>query len=166
MRRIASSLGVQPGALYWHVESKQDLLTQLGRRILAGVDSPPDSPAGTDLPWAVGLRAWAHGLRRRLLSHRDGAELVASVLALRPAGLDLLAYPGRLLTGAGLAYPLARGHARTLLAFVVGHTVDEQNYRQFVDLGTIEDTGEDLDTAFAAGLDLLIGALRVEGDLS
>ncbi|MBC7673951.1 MAG: TetR family transcriptional regulator, partial [Polaromonas sp.] len=35
MRNLAKNLGVQPGALYWHVKSKQDLLVLLADRILA-----------------------------------------------------------------------------------------------------------------------------------
>ena len=35
MRRIASSLGVAPGALYWHVESKQELVAWMAEAILA-----------------------------------------------------------------------------------------------------------------------------------
>ena len=39
MRRLAQDLGVQAGALYYHVESKQDLLAAVAERILG--DSAP-----------------------------------------------------------------------------------------------------------------------------
>src|SRR5580704_7670017 len=39
MRRLAQDLGVQAGALYYHVASKQDLLAAVAERILS--DSAP-----------------------------------------------------------------------------------------------------------------------------
>ena len=47
MRRLASSLGVQPGALYWHFPNKQTLLGALADRILAPLDAPVTPPPGT-----------------------------------------------------------------------------------------------------------------------
>lgn len=46
MRRLASELGVQPSALYWHVESKQALLASLADRIVAEA-SPAADVVGT-----------------------------------------------------------------------------------------------------------------------
>lgn len=112
MRRLASSLGVQPGALYWHFANKQSLLLAIAEVILAdlpngteGATAPSDTQGGTpddtefrapkdteggtapgdaSTAWDDSVRRWAGALRAALLSRRDGAELVASVLALRP----------------------------------------------------------------------------------
>ncbi len=78
MRKLATSLGVQPGALYWHFPNKQTLLGAMADRILDGVDAEPDSP-----DWDDALTELAHRLRSALLAHRDGAELVASTYASR-----------------------------------------------------------------------------------
>ena len=40
MRRLATALGVQPGALYWHFPNKQTLLGALADKILEDVDAP------------------------------------------------------------------------------------------------------------------------------
>ncbi len=131
MRRIAGLLDVQPGALYYHVDSKQQLLTAVAERIL----TPVLTDGSADLPWPEALRAWADGLRTELLAHRDGAELVASVLALRPPELPLTALPAAILAAAGLPPDQAAAAARGLTHFVVGHCVDEQNIRQFAEVG-------------------------------
>ncbi|MFS0702718.1 TetR family transcriptional regulator, partial [Cellulomonas sp. 179-A 4D5 NHS] len=51
MRRLAGSLGVQPGALYWHVANKQALLAEVADAIVAELPVPasgdgptPDAP--------------------------------------------------------------------------------------------------------------------------
>ncbi len=41
MRRLATSLGVQPGALYWHFPNKQTLLGAVVDKILEDLDAPP-----------------------------------------------------------------------------------------------------------------------------
>lgn len=73
VRALASRLGVQAPALYWHVPSKQALLdemaTQIWRRIgevMAGL------PA--DLPWHEVMATYAATVRNELLGHRDGAK--------------------------------------------------------------------------------------------
>ena len=74
MRRVAAALEVQPSALYWHVSSKQHLLGLVADRIL---DSCPQLDDVADQ---------LEALRRVLLEHRDGAELVASSIALGMGG--------------------------------------------------------------------------------
>lgn len=71
MRRVASTLGVAPGALYWHISNKQELIANLAEIIIAPlVDAPPADPA----------TACSH-LRAALLAHRDGAEVVITAVA-------------------------------------------------------------------------------------
>ncbi|MGI9588642.1 MAG: TetR family transcriptional regulator, partial [Dietzia maris] len=52
MRTLATQLGVQPSALYWHVPSKQALLTVVAERILATM-----GPVGAGRSAADELRA-------------------------------------------------------------------------------------------------------------
>ncbi|MDO5500820.1 MAG: TetR family transcriptional regulator, partial [Propionibacteriaceae bacterium] len=87
MRRIATSLGAAPAALYWHVANKQTLLAALAEELLVGLAAPGELTR-------EGLSQWCTDLRDRLLAHRDGAELVSSVLAMRlleTSPVDLLA---------------------------------------------------------------------------
>lgn len=74
MRQLAAALEVQPSALYWHVSSKQHLLGLVADRILA------------DCAQREGVADQLDSLRRVLLAHTDGAELVASSIALGMGG--------------------------------------------------------------------------------
>lgn len=134
MRRLAAALDVQPSALYWHFPDKQTLLAAVSNRIIARAPVP-QVPAGAG--WAVGALAEARALRDALLAYRDGAELVASSLAL---GLGGDAARER------LRAPLARGEfdpriveaaADALLHFLLGHVAHEQQRVQADALGAV-----------------------------
>lgn len=132
MRKLATSLGVQPGALYWHFPNKQTLLGAMADRILDGVDAAPDA-AG----WDDALTELAHRFRSALLAHRDGAELVASTYASRLTtsrardAFVVAAQRG----GLSRAHSELSGYA--LLHYVLGHTVDEQSRAQLAELGAL-----------------------------
>ncbi|AMY19310.1 MULTISPECIES: TetR/AcrR family transcriptional regulator C-terminal domain-containing protein [Nocardiaceae] len=163
MRRLATSLGVAPGALYWHVANKQALLGAVADRILLRA-------AATDLPaedeWDARLLAVADALRDALLSHRDGAEVVAASLAARQVSVpirDRLAEPVR---AAGLAEDEADPAALAVLHFVLGATTDEQSRMQLDSLGALPDDegpvalGTDAAAGFALGLTLFVDGIR------
>lgn len=61
-RRLAGELDVRPGALYWHVASKQDLLDALTEKILDGLPELPTAP-GTS--WRDEARGLAGGCATR-----------------------------------------------------------------------------------------------------
>jgi AcrR family transcriptional regulator len=119
MRRVASTLGVQPGALYYHVESKQALFAAMSQVILA--DLPPFSGGHV-----VRLRLWAARLHSLLLAHHGGAELVSSVLALG----DWESSPGASvqlgLLANGYTPRTASAAAHGLVNLVLGHAFDEE----------------------------------------
>lgn len=121
MRRLADELGVQPSALYWHVENKQELLAAVSARILAPVSA--DGARDTRPPLGEAARMLGERLHDRLLAHRDGAEVVSSSLA-----LGLVESPLHLVLAE--RYPDA-GHAPQVVAdavthFIVGYTFHEQ----------------------------------------
>lgn len=152
MRRIAGALGAAPAALYWHFANKQSLLAGLAAEVLGGLTGPTDvSP--------VALRRWCFEFRDHLLAHRDGAELVSSVLAMRlldhtPA--DLFA---EALTTAGVPPAEAGAAAALVVHFVLGHTLDRQGYAQSLQLGVAGPPGPDPDAAFDYGVGLLVAGL-------
>ncbi|MGH4031265.1 TetR/AcrR family transcriptional regulator [Actinomycetota bacterium Odt1-20B] len=59
MRRLAEAMGVQAGALYRYFATKQDLLTAMAERMLAGLADPADGH--TTAPMGAGPRAGATG---------------------------------------------------------------------------------------------------------
>lgn len=80
MRRVAASLGVAPGALYWHIDNKQSLIASMAEVIVSPVIRPAD---GAELAPEVDMHPeeLSSHLRRQLLSVRDGAEVVVAALA-------------------------------------------------------------------------------------
>lgn len=77
MRRLARTLDVAPGALYWHFPSKQELLGGIADRILEPAEPAAD---GTD-GWRPRARATAAAVLDRVLATRDGADIVSAALA-------------------------------------------------------------------------------------
>lgn len=122
MRRLATSLGVQAGALYWHVANKQTLLAALADEILDGIEA--GLPVGD---WDTRITELAHRLRASLLAHRDGARLVATAHPPRTGRSATMELMAGVLTDAGFTPAEAHLAALTLLHYVFGHTTDEQS---------------------------------------
>lgn len=166
MRRIAAGLGVAPGALYWHVASKQQLLIGLARRIVG-------DPLPRTGPWQQRLEQWAGHLREQLLRHRDGAELVASAVALAEpvaegqrsdqqavaSSLDLAGPARRVLLAAGFGVEDATAAADTTLHYILGQTMGWQSRLQYRSLGVTSE-GAPVDR-FDFGLRVIIDGLQV-----
>ncbi|GAA5059162.1 TetR/AcrR family transcriptional regulator C-terminal domain-containing protein [Nocardia callitridis] len=161
MRKLAGSLRVQPGALYWHFPNKQALLGAVADRILAPME---DQVATED--WADQLDELAHRLRDSLLAYRDGAELVSATYASR-----LTTSKGRermvaAALRAGMPRPEAELAAFTLLHYILGQTVDEQSRIQMDSVGALtEDASPLADTIdatarFDFGLRLFIAGIQ------
>jgi len=73
MRNLAKKLGIRAASLYWHVHSKQDLLSLLADEICAPMGRPDPT-----LPWRTQLHELGNEYRRVLLAHRDAARVLAS----------------------------------------------------------------------------------------
>lgn len=122
MRKLATSLGVNHGTLYWHVENKQGLTDALADDLLHGVaDETRSGARGSDR-----LIELADRLRSALLSHRDGARVLAGTFVRQP---NTLAF-GEAAIGAALAAGVPEAEA-ALVAFsvqyyVMGFVIEEQ----------------------------------------
>lgn len=165
MRRLASSLGVQPGALYWHVTNKQALLAQMADEILA--DLPRITPGGDPGPGPEAaldaVAGWCRALRAALLAHRDGAEVVATAFALRSGADPAAASLTALVATLGLPPDHAQAAAAALVHYVLGHTTDEQAHAQLASSGALESPSPRRDGAahFEFGLGLVLDGLAV-----
>ncbi|GIT79826.1 putative transcriptional regulator, TetR family protein [Leifsonia sp. LS1] len=169
MRRLAAALDVQPSALYWHFPNKQTLLADLADRIVAASEAGASGRAAAPEPTGMdAVRDEAAALRDALLAYRDGAEVVASTLALglgAGAALDRLASA---VARGGFDDATCRRAATALLHFVLGHVSHEQQRMQYDSLGVLTDAAEpaitpggDSATAeFSFGVDLLVGGLE------
>jgi len=122
MRRLATALGVQNGATYWHFRSKQALLEAMADAMLTELTTGLDAKS----PWDERITELAHRLRRALQSRRDGARLFSAAFFPLP---NALAYGEAMiaaLSDSGLSNRDAAWAADTLTYYVVGHTIEEQ----------------------------------------
>ena len=129
LRRLAAELDVQAPALYWHFASKQDLLDHMAHALTR--------PWMHDIRAASAGRRWedwltdiARAYRALLLSHRDGARLVASTRPL-PESLPLLdGCIAAFQDSAGCGPGPALQCLTTIIAFVRGFALDEEAERR------------------------------------
>ncbi|WP_448853684.1 TetR family transcriptional regulator [Corynebacterium frankenforstense] len=137
MRRVAGALDVAPGALYWHLSNKQELIAAMARSILTPVLDPEsgreETPAVGDL-----LRSF----RSAVLAHRDGADVVSAALSTPPLQAEML----ERISAAVAAEGVDPSAALVLLHFGIGAAVSEQAARQLAD----DAGGEPVDEKAAA----------------
>jgi AcrR family transcriptional regulator len=155
MRRLAGELGVQPSALYHHVANKQTLLALVADEVLRRGARPAVATAWDDRVVEV-----ADTLRDAMLAYRDGAELVSTVIAFGLGAAQPLDDLVAALTSAGLPDALVPTAARTVLHYVLGHTLEEQTHLQAGSAGAIDDDvrpGSDFDL----GLSIVVDGLRL-----
>ena len=154
MRRLAHELGVQPGALYHHVASKQDLLAAVAERV---VTDSASTISTTDAAQA------ARDVRAALLPIRDSAELISFVQAFRPEALAPFQELQKLFAER-FADRRSGWAAATLIRYVLGFVAEEQNHAELVRakiLGELSDRA-DTDEAFGFGVDAILRGLRIE----
>lgn len=154
MRRLATELGVQPSALYWHFDSKQELLAAVADRILLRLDTP----AVTDE--VDPALAAARAIRDALLTYRDGAEVVMSTHAL---GLGSGRERALLVTALG-GDADARVGADVVLQFILGHTLLVQQRLHGHSYGAAAEQDGDptgsIEASFDSGIRTFLAGLR------
>lgn len=166
MRHLAAELNVTPGALYWHFPNKQSILADLANRILDRAEVMAVS--SHSLNWSERTLAQACALRDALLSYRDGAEVVASTLALGLGAETAHSTLAKALRGGECDDQTADRAARVLVHFILGHVSHEQQRLQYESLGIVaEHPGDDAlgssnaTEEFLFGVRLLLDGLRV-----
>ncbi len=181
-RAVTTRLGVRPGALYWHVTSKRELLTAVAERIMDEVfTGEPGGPGDPDGDWAAQTTAFAHAMRSALLRHRDGARLVATHTPVGPAALRAAEEGLARMRAAGVPLALAAHFGDTVTSYVTGFVLQEQAAGVGPDSGGESGGGSgsgidaaefphlmewaghrapDRDAAFATGIGLIVDGLR------
>jgi TetR/AcrR family tetracycline transcriptional repressor len=125
VRRLAERLGVQNPALYWHFKNKQDLLDRMAEAMLTDAFATLGPPAPGET-WSHWLTRVARTFRRALLSHRDGARVIAGANLAHSAMLDGLDLALRVLREAGFAGRDAFVGVLTIFDYTLGATFEEQ----------------------------------------
>lgn len=164
MRRVATALGVAPGALYWHIENKQDLIASLAAEIVRPLSTGTDATNTTD---TANVAALAAALRTQVLSVRDGAEVVLAALSqpdapVREVLIAVFVAQVRAEWGDAASASVARAAAANLVYMTLGAAMVYQAGAQLAAL-----TGEppavsaaDAAREHAEGVALLLAGLR------
>ena len=150
--KVAAELTVKQPAIYYHVRSKQELLSLMVEQMLRASLRSPRS----DLPWWEWLRDYCRETRRLLLSHKDGGLIAASAPAREQMRTELFPQALEPMIRAGMSMGQAAAAVGSLAAFVLGHVIYEQNAetRAFIETLTTPEQ------AFESGLDFFIAGVR------
>lgn len=151
MRQLAQHLGVQPGALYYHVASKQDLLVGVAERIF----NHSTTEISTDNPTQAAL-----DIRAALLPIRDSADVISFANAFRPATLVPFQALEQLFS-AQFPDQQARWAGQTLIHYVLGFVAQEQNHAELVRARIVTDTTNQAAStkAFCFGVETILRGL-------
>ncbi len=178
MRQVADRLDVHAGSLYYHVRDKNALLALLADQVTqraydAGTEALAALPAGAT--WQDRVYAQAAALRRTILAHPGGAELLAgSPRTLSGGALGLMERLLGTLEEAGVPASARGVAADTVLSHLTGFVLQEQSDSAPPDVRA-EDIAElaarfpltfaeaaagDQDERFAASVRLLCAGIR------
>jgi TetR/AcrR family transcriptional regulator, tetracycline repressor protein len=180
LRKIATDLGVQAPALYWHFKNKQELLDDMATTLL--VDSLEKFGVPTEgLSWRDLAERYGRGLREMLLSHRDGAKMFSGTYLTDNSVYASMERAIRVFTGAGFAPRDAVRGLNTIYCYTIGFAIEEQavyprpgerneqydlteRAAKTEDLPLVHDVGDEVldnfDDRFEHGLQVIIRGLR------
>ncbi|MFD9812864.1 TetR/AcrR family transcriptional regulator C-terminal domain-containing protein [Streptomyces sp. NPDC059080] len=127
VRRIAAELHVQAPALYWHVRNKQELLDEMATEMMRRMATPLMAEPVLAAPWQKQLADVCRGLRRGLLSYRDGARVFGGTRMVGQGYAAPFDAFLRRLVEAGFAFPDAVQAWWTAYNFTVGLVIEEQS---------------------------------------
>jgi TetR/AcrR family tetracycline transcriptional repressor len=125
LRRLGQDLHVQAATIYWHFKSKEDLLDEMASTVLAeGVNHlfPRKKSDG----WVVWAGAFGKGLRKTLLSCRDGARMVSGTKLTNDVFLKATDTIGNRLVEEGFAVRAAAILGMTIYNYTLSFVMEEQ----------------------------------------
>lgn len=124
MRRLAERLNVTSTALYWHVNTKEDVLDLAFDHIFGGVEMPPL----TD-DWRSAVRTLLRGWRATMLTHPWATALVDRPM-LGPNALARTEFLYAVLAGTDLTGTDLTGTAQLLANYVIGTAAVESTWHR------------------------------------
>jgi AcrR family transcriptional regulator len=144
MRRLAQHLGVTPTALYWHVDTKEDVLDLAVDHIFGDVPVPPVSD-----DWRHDVRTLTRGWRAAMLRHPWAPGLIGRPMLGPNVRARTEFLQEALVRGGHTGRPLAVV-TRLIANFVIGSALTEATWR-----ATTATTATD-DDLFHGGLDAIL----------
>ena len=158
VRRLAERLGVQNPALYWHFKNKQDLLDAMARMMIADAFAGIRPPA-TNENWADWLAEVAERFRLTLLTHRDGARVIATAELIGSELLGIQEMALSVLTTAGFDLRTALVSVVAIFDYTLGAAFEEQAEPDHTTLSRSNAFGSRRPSLDPARLPLLAAAL-------
>jgi AcrR family transcriptional regulator len=125
MRKLAAKLGAGATSLYWHVQTKDDLIDLVIDEIYGEVDVPDPELAG----WRNGALLFAHSLRAAVLRHPWLPEIVYTRPSLGPNAMSLGSRGVVLFGAAGFTGRDVDQAMSTLMSYVLGSVSSEAAVR-------------------------------------
>jgi len=126
VRRLAEALGVQNPALYWHFANKQVLLDEIAATLVHDAFAAAEPP-GPREPWQSWVRLLGRTFRRAMLSHRDGARVIASADLVRTDLIGGLEHTVQRLSEFGFAPLDALIGVLAVADYTLGSSFEEQS---------------------------------------
>jgi AcrR family transcriptional regulator len=125
LRKLAHTLHIQAPTLYWHFKSKDALIDEMATLVLAsGADQLMPGEPSDD--WRVWVSTFGHGLRKTLLTHRDGGRMIAGTRLTNTLFQETAERIGGHLTQAGFTTRQAVTLLSAVYTFTVSFVIEEQ----------------------------------------
>lgn len=151
-RKVAAELDVQGPALYWHVKSKQDLMSlMIEHAIRRSTQTPPAT-----LPWWEWLRAYAREQRRILLRHRDSGQIASIAPPTDHMRTEIIPQALAPMLRAGVPRSAAAAAIGAIAGFVLGTII----YEQSEEARKLAASFSAPEQTFELGLEFFISGLR------
>jgi TetR/AcrR family tetracycline transcriptional repressor len=159
-RRLAVELEVKSPALYWHFANKQALLDGMGDAIILSAGMGPPQ-AGEE--WQGWIRRRARAYRAEMLSHRDGARIVAAVRTASPETVRLFGDEIAAMANFGFPPALALRTIAIITHYVTGFVLKEQGA---IDPQRYESNGSvnPMEILSGSSLEVFVEAMQTGGD--
>ena len=154
MRRLARELGVAPGAIYWHVGSKQELIVEVAAVLLDQIPGP-----SLELPPGEAIVSYTRALRAALVTVPDGADVVGLAHAVDPAAVPPLNALSRAVARLVPVAPDFHAVVELIVHHLLGSVAAEQIRRQAGVVGRCG-TGCPCDASFDLGLRVILAGAQ------
>lgn len=134
LRKLAAKVNLRAPALYWYFKNKDELLDYMAEAILAS-EFTHLTPRSNDENWQDWLVCMCQRLRTAMLSHRDGARIVAGAHLYPAVTLaQFIETACESLSTAGLSNDRVDLIVGTAVHFTFGRVIEEQSSPSFEEI--------------------------------
>lgn len=125
LRQLADRLGVQNPALYWHFKNKNELISLIKERVVENCfnfKAPKND-------WIAWYMAYGKQARKEIIGLNDGSTLLSIGMVTPRIQNEIIPRLWAPLLAAGFSDREAKEASSTILSFILGWAVYEQNER-------------------------------------